>query len=156
LPEKERLAGLEFIHWIQNQIETGKFVLNRAPIFLVPGGVLICVEAFQLFSREYDSSKNKNWNTIQQGLLALKIHRTGELGAAVSKYDQGNGIVIANSIILPETLSAKNIKTGEVHKTTATALAIRESAIRTSNQGDWILEQEFARKNLISIGRANG
>jgi len=154
--EKERIAGIEFIHWIQNQIEAGKFVLNRAPIFLVPGGILICVEAFQLFSREYDSNKNKNWNNVQQGLLALNIHRSGEHGAAISKYDQGNGLVIKNSIILPESLSVKNIKTGEIQKTTATAVAIGESAMRISNKGDWVLEQQSAREYLTPTSKPNG
>lgn len=154
LIDKERLAGLEFMRWVQHQIERGKFLLNHAPLLVVPGGILICIEAFQVFAREHVSYKN--WHTVQQGLMRLKIHRVDGQGAAVTKYDQGNGIVIANSIILPETVSLKNLKTGEINKTTATAMAIGDASMRISNKGDWIFEQQTAREYLKPTGSPRG
>jgi integrating conjugative element relaxase (TIGR03760 family) len=135
---KEHAAGLEFLQWLQNKIEAGHFLLNRAPIFVVPGGILICVEAFHLFSKEH--VHYKNWHAVQHSFLSLHIHRVGIQGTAINKYEQGEGLVTKNSIILPEIVSLKHAKTGDVHKTTATALAIGETGMHISIKGDWILE----------------
>ncbi len=143
---KEHAAGLEFLQWLQNKIEAGHFLLNRAPIFSVPGGVLVCIEAFQLFAKEH--VHYKNWNTVQQSFLSLKIHQLGIEGTAVNKYEQGEGLVTKNSIILPETISIKNTKTHEINKTTATALAIGETGMHISNKGEWILEQTPPQPSL--------
>ena len=146
LPEKELAAGLEFLRWLHNKIESGHFLLNRAPIFVVPGGILICIEAFQLFAKEHVFYKN--WHTVQQGFLSLKIHHLSVEGTAVNKYEQGEGLLTQNSIVLPETVSIKNMKTGEINKTTATALAIGETGMHISNKGDWMMEQTPPQQSL--------
>lgn len=152
---KEHLAGLEFLHWLQNKIETGHFLLNRAPIFSVPGGILICIEAFQLFAKEH--THYKNWNTVQQSFLSLKIHQLGVEGTAVNKYEQGEGLVTKHSIVLPETLTLKNTKTGELQKTTATALAIGQQGMHISSKGEWILEPSVPHSSPhLNTGHPHG
>jgi integrating conjugative element relaxase (TIGR03760 family) len=153
LPEKERIAGIEFMRWLQQNIETGKFLLNRAPIFVVPGGLLICVEAFQLFMREHVSYKN--WQTVQHGLLSLKVHRSIDANTATSRHEQGDGVVIKNSIALPESLSIKKT-TEETVQTTATALALMDYPNRLSQTGAWAVPEKDIASTLQHQGRIGG
>lgn len=143
--EKELTPGLEFLKWLQNKIETGLFLLNKAPIFMVPGGILICIEAFQLFSKEH--IHYKNWHAVQQSFSSLKIHLLTQ-GKALNQYEQGHGLLTKSSIVLPETLSIVHSKTGEIQKTTATALAIGETGLHISPQGDWIMEKTPPRPSF--------
>jgi integrating conjugative element relaxase (TIGR03760 family) len=135
LQEKERITGLEFIQWIQNQIETGKFLLNRAPLFVVPGGLLICSEAFHLFSREHVTYKN--WHTVQQGLLSLKIH-----DKSLDKYEQGEGVVVSGAIALPESV--------------ALSAALAAFPEKLSKNGTWAPPPTETLKNNFNKGHFHG
>ncbi len=136
--EKELTAGLEFLKWLQSKIEKGLFLLNKSPIFVVPGGVLICVEAFQLFSKEH--VHYKNWHTVQQSFSQLNIHLLSE-GKVINQYEQGKGVLTKSSIVLPENVSVIQSKTSTIQHTTTTALVIGEKGIHISPQGDWIVEK---------------
>lgn len=140
LADKERVMALEFIRWVQQELDAGKFVLNRAPLLHFPGGLIVSGEAFKLFAKEHVSYKN--WQTIQRGVLALIVHRPGEHGAAISKHEHSNGLVIAGSLGLPESFSFHDPSTGKTTKTTATALALTEYPQRLSRSGVWDVPQQ--------------
>ena len=140
LAGKERFMAIEFMRWVQQALEAGKFVLNRAPLLHFPGGLIVSGEAFKLFAKEHVSYKN--WQTIQRGVLALILHRPGENGAAISQHENSDGLVIAGSLGLPESFSFHDPSTGKTTKTTATALALTEHPQRLSSTGVWEIPQQ--------------
>ncbi len=69
ITEKEQAIGVEFIQWLIKSLDEGRIMVNKAPLFMVPGGMLMCPEMFQLFVREHP--EYKNWQAIQNGFLSL-------------------------------------------------------------------------------------
>jgi len=123
----ERLIGIEFIQWLANALENGKVMVNKSPLFIVPGGMLMSVDMFKLFVREHPDYKN--WQAIQNGLLALGMHRVGADGNYVSRFEQKGtkqmhtGVVLADyAVALPNEMKTYNNNTGKVASITATEL----------------------------------
>ncbi|MFT4060158.1 MAG: TraI domain-containing protein [Legionella sp.] len=113
LLEKEQNVGLEFIQWMISSLDSGRIMVNKAPLFMVPGGLLMCQEMFQLFVREHP--EYKNWQAVQNGFLALGLHNRGLNGNAFSRFEQmqtkqmQEGIVFSKyALALPETVKVKN------------------------------------------------
>ena len=125
--ERERALGVEFIKWLTNQLASGKIMINKAPLLMVPGGMLMSAEIFQLFVREH--SEYKNWQAAQNAFLSLGLHSRGTDGSAVSRFEQLNthqmqtGVVFADyAVALPEQMQMHNLNTGEVSSITAVEL----------------------------------
>src|SRR3990167_758318 len=47
----ESRVGTKFIQWLNAGLESGKIMINKPPLFMVPGGMLMCAEIFKLFVR---------------------------------------------------------------------------------------------------------
>jgi integrating conjugative element relaxase (TIGR03760 family) len=131
LLEKEQNAGLEFIQWMINSLESGRIMVNKAPLFMVPAGMLMCQEMFQLFVREHP--EYKNWQAVQNGFLALGLHSRGLNGSVMSRFEQlqhkqmQEGIVFSKyAIALPESVTVQNAS-GKVETISAMDLVNRAS-----------------------------
>ena len=127
LIDKERLTGIEFIKWLTNALEKGQIMINKAPLFMVPGGLLMSVEMYALFMREHP--EYKNWQAVQKGILALGMHQVGPEGSVTSRFEQTgtqqmhSGVVLADyAVALPNEMQVHNLNTGKVTSITATEL----------------------------------
>lgn len=129
--EKERMLGMEFIKWMRDQLATGAIMVNKSPLLIVPGGMLMSTEIFKLFVREHPEFKNWQALQVQNAFLSLGLHNLGVDGTAISRFEQVNnqqmqsGIVFADSkygIALPDEMKIHNINTGEVSSISALEL----------------------------------
>ncbi|MFZ4076853.1 MAG: TraI domain-containing protein [Legionellaceae bacterium] len=149
LIKKEQAVGLEFIEWLHQKLERGGIILNQAPLYCVPAGILIGVEAFKLFVREHP--EYKNWQAIQQGLVSLGLHHSGEHGSPISRLKEGNGIVLKSSIALPDQLFVQDKITQHKKRTNTLALLLEGMSIQ------WATTQAHANKlSPKSPGAPNG
>ncbi|MFC7781991.1 TraI domain-containing protein [Legionella taurinensis] len=121
----EQQLGLEFIQWLTKSLESGRIMINKAPLLMVPGGLLMSPDIFKLFVREHPEFKN--WQAIQNGFLSLGLHRAGPDGQVVSRFEQLNnqqmhsGIVFADyAIALPAEVSVHSLQSGKVSTLSAT------------------------------------
>jgi integrating conjugative element relaxase (TIGR03760 family) len=131
ITEKERILGVEFIKWLTNQLANGKILINKAPLLMVPGGLLMSVEAYQMFVREHPEFKN--WQAVQKAFLSLGLHKVGADGKAISRFEQTNnhqmqsGVLISDyAVVLPESVKVYNMNTGEISSVSATELVHME------------------------------
>jgi hypothetical protein len=127
--DKERMLGVEFIKWMAEKLASGMIMINKAPLYMVHGGLLMAPDMFKLFIREHPEFKN--WQAVQKGFLSLGLHSLGADGSVTSRFEQMNtqqmqsGIVFADSkygVALPEQMKIHNLKTGEISTISATEL----------------------------------
>lgn len=127
IAEKEQAMGVEFIQWMMKSLDEGKIMINKAPLFMVPGGMLMCQEMFQLFVREHP--EYKNWQAVQNGFLSLGLHSRGTGGNAIGRFEQANtqqmhtGVVFSEyAVALPESVEVHQLTTGKIETMSATSL----------------------------------
>lgn len=162
--EKELLLGLEFLKWLSNQLDSGKIMINKAPLLSVPGGLLMSVEAFRAFVVEHPEYTNVQ--AVQNAFLSLKLHQMGTDGSPISRYEQNNaqnmqsGIFITNyAVILPEKMQIQQAQTKEISSITATELihlnqtnqqknALTKALTYLSAAGVWQMATEI-KDNLL-------
>ncbi|QMT58717.1 TraI domain-containing protein [Legionella sp. PC997] len=125
LLEKEQALGMEFIQWMIKSLDSGRIMINKAPLFMVPGGLLMCAEMFQLFVREHP--EYKNWQAAQNGFLSLSLHNRAADGGVLSRFDikgkMESGVVFSKyALALPESVKVVNPITGKVESMSATEL----------------------------------
>ncbi|ARB92636.1 conjugal transfer nickase/helicase domain-containing protein [Legionella longbeachae] len=123
--EKEQAIGMEFIKWMIKSLDEGRIMINKAPLFMVPGGMLMCPEIYQLFVREHP--EYKNWQAAKNGFLALALHSRAADGSVISRYDlKGkieSGIIFSKyALALPASVKVQNMNTGKVESMSATEL----------------------------------
>ncbi len=125
--ERERIMGVEFIKWLTTQLASGQIMINKAPLLMVPGGMLMSAETFQMFVREHP--EYKNWQAAQNAFLSLGLHGLGTDGGVTSHFEKANthemqsGVVFADyAVALPETMQIHNVNTGEVSSISAIEL----------------------------------
>jgi len=152
---KEQMLGVEFIKWLTASLESGQFMLNKAPLLMVPGGLLICPEAFQLFVRNHPEF---NVQGVLKGLLSLKLHTLNANGEAMSRFEQMNaqkmheGVLFNNyAIALPQKAKMYNLNTGKISNISAIeTILFAESTHLFSKQ------QQTKSPNLPQYLMANG
>ncbi|WP_392538368.1 conjugal transfer nickase/helicase domain-containing protein [Legionella sp. 227] len=125
LLEKEQTVGMDFIQWMIKALDAGRIMVNKAPLFMVPGGMLMCAEMFQLFVREHP--EYKNWQAVQNGFLSLGLHNRAADGGVLSRFETKNqmetGIVFSKyALALPESVKVVQMSTGKVESMSATEL----------------------------------
>ncbi|KTC80818.1 conjugal transfer nickase/helicase domain-containing protein [Legionella cherrii] len=125
LLEKEQTVGMEFIQWMIKALGEGRIMVNKAPLFMVPGGMLMCAEMFQLFVREHP--EYKNWQAVQNGFLSLGLHNLAADGGVLSRFETKNqmetGVVFSKyALALPESVKVVQMSTGKVESMSATEL----------------------------------
>jgi integrating conjugative element relaxase (TIGR03760 family) len=136
ISEIEQQIGIEFLQWLNKALESGRLMLNKAPLFMVPGGLLMSADMFKLFIREHP--EYKNWQAIQSGFLSLGLHRLGPGGSIYSRFEQANtqqmhsGVVFAEyAVVLPAKVEIHHLSTGKSH--TMTAIEVIHEAQSTHN-----------------------
>lgn len=124
LAELEQQMGIEFIQWLTKSLESGQIHINKAPLYMVPGGLLMSVEMFRLFVREHP--EYKNWLAVQNGFLSLGLHQVGTEGNPMSRFEQHTnqqmheGIVFSQyALVLPEQVQVHNLNTGKSERFSA-------------------------------------
>lgn len=127
LIEKEQAVGVEFIQWITKSIEEGRIMINKAPLFMVPGGMLMSQEMYQLFMREHP--EYKNWQAVQNGFLSLGLHSLAADGNVTGRFEQANnqqmhsGVVFSEyAVALPNQVEVHHMATGKVESMSAVEL----------------------------------
>lgn len=117
LAEKEQLIGLAFIHWLKQALAEGRIILNQAPLFMVPGGMLMSVETYKLFLR--DNPEYKSWQAVQKSFLSLGLHAR-EQDNAMARFEQthtqkmhSGDIFTDYALVLPDKLKVHSISTGQ-------------------------------------------
>lgn len=123
----EQQLGVEFIQWLTKSLNSGRIMINKAPLFMVPGGMLMLPDIFKLFVREHPEFKN--WQAIQNGFLSLGLHRLSADGSINSRFEQTHnqqmysGILFADyAVALPAEVQLHNINTGKNSPISATEL----------------------------------
>ncbi|HAU0888638.1 TPA: helicase [Legionella pneumophila] len=127
ITEKEQAIGVEFIQWLIKSLDEGRIMVNKAPLFMVPGGMLMCPEMFQLFVREHP--EYKNWQAIQNGFLSLGLHGRDAGGNVTSRFEQAHtqqmytGVVFAGyGVALPNSVQVHHLNTGKIESMSALEL----------------------------------
>ncbi|HDU8261574.1 conjugal transfer nickase/helicase domain-containing protein [Legionella pneumophila] len=127
ITEKEQAIGVEFIQWLIKSLDEGRIMVNKAPLFMVPGGMLMCPEMFQLFVREHP--EYKNWQAIQNGFLSLGLHSRDAGGNVTSRFEQAHtqqmytGVVFAGyGVALPNSVQVHHLNTGKIESMSALEL----------------------------------
>jgi integrating conjugative element relaxase (TIGR03760 family) len=127
ITDKEQAIGIEFINWLQEGLASGMIIINKAPLFMVPGGFLMSKEMFQWFVREHP--EYKNWQAIQNGFVSLGLHSRDSGGAIESRFEQGktneiySGMVFTEyAVALSTNVQVYQIATGKVETLSAIEL----------------------------------
>lgn len=127
LAEKEYHTGIEFIQWMMKALDEGRIMVNKAPLFMVPGGMLMSQEMFQLFVRE--NPDYKNWQAVQNGFLALGLHGKGIDGSAISRFEQTDnkkmhsGVVFSEyAVALPGIVQLQQMNSNKIESVSALEL----------------------------------
>ncbi|WP_028388972.1 TraI domain-containing protein [Legionella fairfieldensis] len=130
----ENQVGIEFIQWLLQSLESGRIMVNKAPLFMVPGGLLISPEMFKWFVREHPEFKN--WQAVQNGFLSLGLHRLAARNDINSRFEQSSnqqihsGIVFADyATALPDKIQLHHLHTGKSTSISAVELIYQEQAI---------------------------
>lgn len=125
LVEKEQAVGVEFIQWLTKALADGQIIVNKAPLFMVPGGLLMSQELYQLFVREHP--EYKNWQAVQTGFLSLGLHARSADGSGLSRFEQvqtqqmHSGIVFSEyAVVLPAVMNVHQLNTGKHEAMSAT------------------------------------
>lgn len=139
IADKEKLIGAEFILWLTKSLDSGRLMINKAPLFMVPGGLLMTQEMFALFLREHP--EYKNWQAVQRGLLSWGLHARGADGNVISRFEQTqnqqmhNGIVFSGfAAALPGMVEVYHLSSGRVESMSATELSHRAQSISQFTQ----------------------
>jgi len=107
-PGEATIAGMEFLKWIQWGLENEKFMINQAPILLIPGGLLLSSDIFKLFVKE--NPQFRSAKAVQESFAKLGFHDPSPNGQHTQTYFnphnqlQVQGMLINNpNLLLPES-----------------------------------------------------
>ncbi|MGQ3892607.1 TraI domain-containing protein [Legionella sp. CNM-4043-24] len=113
----EQQIGAEFIQWMNSQLASGALVINKAPLLMVPGGMLLTSDLFKLFAAEHPELSN--WQAVRNAFLSLGLHKSGPDGDVTSRFEQTSnqqmhtGIVFSGyAVALPAQMQVHNMHTG--------------------------------------------
>jgi integrating conjugative element relaxase (TIGR03760 family) len=156
--DKDRIIGIEFIKWLTAKLESGELMINKIPLLMVPGGMLLLPEIFQLFVR--DNPAYKPWQLIQRAFLSLGLHRMGIDGDVMTRFEQANthhmhsGVLFSKyALALPEQMKLHHIPTGGVSKISATQLLYQAQFDPKLSNRQATLPQEHALQVLSLSGQ---
>lgn len=96
--EKEQLAGAEFIKWLTEALAKGQILLNTPPVLVIPAGLMLLPEAFQLFIRE--NPEYKNWQAVQKGFLRWGLHKSDASGQALLRAEDPTTQQMINALTI--------------------------------------------------------
>lgn len=144
---KDQTTGIEFIKWLTHELESGDMIINKLPLLLVPGGLLVSSDAFKQFVRA--NPQYTNWQAVQGGFLSLGLHRRNADGDHNFTFQQTNNQQIQSGILfnkyalaLPPSIRFQNLYTGKIAPISAIELihlAQLNHAFSPQNQAQKIL-----------------
>lgn len=171
LLEKEQAMGAEFIQWLYKSLEEGLILINKAPLFMVPGGLLMSQELFQLFVREHP--EYKNWQAIQKGFLALGLHGFSTDGSVISRFEQAHnqqmhqGVLFTGyAVSLPATVTVHHLGSGKTESLSAIDLIhkaqvnhqfsqVQSSVVaplqHINAQGQWLQKENLSATSMPGV-----
>lgn len=134
-------AGMEFIKWLNRSLLTGRLMVNQAPLFLVPGGLLMSPDMFKLFIREHPEFKS--WLAVQTAFVQLDLHTTSPTGENTQRFNQMKsgqqltGVVLSNvGLVLPDKVKVVNPSTGAVKEVNAANLNTNKLSVSSFSRAD--------------------
>lgn len=152
LLDKEQLMGAEFLAWLHKALKDGQIMLNKAPVFMVPGGLLMLPEVFLMFIREHASYKN--WQAVQKGFLSLGLHRAdgeGPLTHNTQNEVNKQTILVETLAILPDHVTVYDVATNQDIVTSAVDCIHSMQTISDVNY-----QSIFVEKNALNHLAING
>jgi integrating conjugative element relaxase (TIGR03760 family) len=113
LLDKERATGVEFINWLTESLESGKIMINKAPLLMVPGGMIMTQELFQLFVTKHPGYAS--WQAVQKGFLALGLHSKAleTSGALKQAMDKQTAVLAHYAVVLSDSVTVKSSDSGK-------------------------------------------
>lgn len=124
-------AGMEFVKWLNRSLLTARLMINQAPLFSVPGGLLMSPDIFKLFIREHPQFKNAD--TVQAAFTQMQLHSTGPNGEAKQSFIQNktkqihSGVVLsAVGLVLPEKVKMVNLSNGAIKQVNSSTLSLNK------------------------------
>jgi integrating conjugative element relaxase (TIGR03760 family) len=122
--EMEYRTGIEFIQWLAKALDKGEMILDNLPLLAASGGlILLNTEIFKQFMK--NNPHYKSLPAVQNGFLALGLHRLGLGGELVSRYEHTGthkiqaGILFDPSLALPGEFLIHDYKTGKNNQMSA-------------------------------------
>lgn len=113
----EQQIGADFLQWLNEQLSSGAMIINKAPLLMVPGGMLMTSDLFKQFVAEHPELNN--WQAVKNAFLSLGLHKVGPDGDVMSRFEQVSnqqmhtGIVFSGyAIALPSQMQVHNLHTG--------------------------------------------
>lgn len=173
--QKEQLVGAAFIKWLRQELASGQIILNKWPLFIIWGGMLMLPEVFAMFVRSH--SEYKNWEFVRKGFLALGLH--GHLTPAqhqsgqdftLSDEDLKSALMIEPMLALPDSMQVYDAVTQQELSVSALEcvqlsllnrsanhqpIALAERGIQLlSSSGQWMDRTEMAANgNDLKLGQ---
>lgn len=109
---REQAVGAEFLKWLTQELQKGRFSINKLPIMMFPAGLHMSKETYEFFMRDHPEMKLKNWQAVHKGLMSLELHHRED-------NDQ-NGIVLDKyTVALPEEMLLYDLDTNNERTVTA-------------------------------------
>lgn len=137
--EKSALAGQRFINWLKNSLESGHLILNKSPLLMASGGIVMCEELFQLFVREHPAYKN--WQAVQRSFWSIGLQHVSREDASLANASSSDLVLTDYAVVLPDTLHSKDAHTGKVATITAIELLsqthLAAAPQHLNGAGDW-------------------
>ncbi len=144
---KEHVLGAEFIKWLTQQLEKGRFSINKLPIMMLPAGLHMTIETYKFFMREHPDTRLKTWQAVHNGLISLGLHHREANNHTANPNDKTsqNGIILNKfAVVLPDKMQLHDPATGK--ETTVTAIEMmriqkslnnREPLHHLTQSGEW-------------------
>jgi integrating conjugative element relaxase (TIGR03760 family) len=120
---KDKLIGVTLIQWVADSLDKGLLMINKAPLLMVPGGLLMLPDLYKLFIREHPEFKNAQ--ALQKGVLSLGLHERAKRAAATgaATKEEMQGVVLKTyAVALPHSVNVHNSTAGTTTKTSALEL----------------------------------
>lgn len=162
-PGEASLAGMEFLKWIYMRLGDETLMLNRSPLFYVPGGLLMTSDIFKYFTSDSANSdfirrysEYGSWQAVRDSFVQLGVHQ-GIAGQATqtfinaTNHSQISGIVLSNANLAlpsqfkvmppssPAAIAAAQAIAGNISLTTPRTMTPNDLATSSS------LQLEFAK-----------
>lgn len=137
IEDRELRNGIEFIQWLTQSLESGRIHINKSPLFLVPGGmIMLWEEVFHQYMQKNPGVKSLQ--ALLKSVLSLGLHHVGPEGNFESRVEQVNTQQIYNGIlfedfavILPAEVKLHNLNTGKV--ITISAMELINHSVKKNN-----------------------
>ncbi len=108
--EKTQKTGdplIDFLNWLKSGLAEQQYMLNKSPLFYVPGGMLMTSDIFKYFSNQFGYSEGEVVGALKENGL-VEVNEKGEAKKQVTrnygkdKSSTIDGVILKNpDIVLP-------------------------------------------------------